>query len=87
MLFLEVHETYNPIEASLVKAKLNDDNIPFTVSGDFDISYSMEAFNTTLSRMALKRPIKFFVPEQYFEIAKVSINTDNSSMLNDEFEY
>lgn len=87
MQYVEVHETYDPMEANLIKAKLSDEEIPFSVRGDFDIAYSMEAFNTSLTRMALKRPIKFFVPENYFELAKTSINTDNSSLLDDDLEY
>lgn len=75
------------MEANLIKAKLSDEEIPFDIQGDFNIAYSMEAFNTSLSRMALKRPIKFFVPENFFESAKTAINTDNSSMLDDDFEY
>jgi hypothetical protein len=85
--FVEVFTTYDPMEANLIKAKLSDENIPFTVKGDFSIAYSMEAFNTTLGRMALKQPIKFFVAEEYFEIAKVAINTDRSSFMGDDLEY
>lgn len=87
MEYVEVYETYDPMEANLVKAKLTDEEIPFNVTGDYDIAYSMEAFNTSLTRMALKRPIKFFVPEDKSEFAKKIINTDNSSLLDDDLEY
>lgn len=84
---LEVHVTYDPMEASLIKAKLSDEEIPFKITGDFNLTMSMETFNTQLSRMALKRPIKFFVKEKDFEIAKVAINTDKSSFFDDDLEY
>ena len=85
--FMEVFVTYDPMEANLVKAKLTDEEIPFNVTGDFDISFTMETFNTELGRMALKRPIKFFVEEGDFELAKVAINTDKSSLFDDDLEY
>ena len=85
--FMEVFVTYDPMEANLVKAKLTDEEIPFNVTGDFDISFTMETFNTELGRMALKRPIKFFVEESDFELAKVAINTDKSSLFDDDLEY
>lgn len=83
----EVFVTYDPMEASLIKAKLTDEDIPFNVTGDFNISSSMETFNTQLGRMALKRPIKFYVNESDIELAKTAINTDNSSMLDEDLEY
>ena len=83
----EVFVTYDPMEASLVKAKLSDEGILFSVTGDFDIAMSMETFNTPLGRIALKRPIKFFVSDENFEIAKTLINTDNSSLLDESLEY
>ncbi len=85
--FVEVFLTYNPMEASLVKAKLSDEEIPFTVTGDYNISISMETFNTELGRIALKRPIRFFVEERNYELAKIAINTDKSSFLEDDYEY
>ena len=85
--FQEVYTTYDPMEASLIKAKLSDEEIPFEVTGDFNIAISMETFNTELGRMALKRPIKFFVQEKDLEIAKVAINTDKSSFFEDDMEY
>ncbi|MFZ1323311.1 MAG: hypothetical protein WAT71_17280 [Ignavibacteria bacterium] len=85
--FIEVHVTYDPMEANLIKAKLTDEEIPFKITGDFNIAISMETFNTELSRMALKRPIKFFVLEKDFEMAKVAINTDKSSFFEDDLEY
>ena len=85
--FQEVYTTYDPMEASLIKAKLSDEEIPFEVTGDFNIAISMETFNTELGRMALKRPIKFYVQEKNIEIAKVAINTDKSSFFEDDMEY
>lgn len=84
---VEVFVTYDPMEANLVKAKLDDEEIPYRVTGDFNVAISMETFNTKLGRIALKRPIKFFVPESHIELAKIAINTDNSSMLDDDLEY
>lgn len=84
---VEVFVTYDPMEANLVKAKLNDEEIPFRVTGDYNIAMSMESFNTEIGRIALKRPIQFFVPESLAEIAKVAINTDRSSFLEDDLEY
>ncbi|MEO8665408.1 MAG: hypothetical protein ABI462_07915 [Ignavibacteria bacterium] len=84
---IEVYVTYDPMEANLVIAKLNDEEIPFKVTGDYNIAISMETFNTELGRIATKRPIKFFVPESLIEIAKVAINTDKSSFLEDDLEY
>ena len=84
---MEVHVTYDPMEANLIKAKLTDEEILFKITGDFNIAISMETFNTELSRMALKRPIKFFVHERDFEMAKIAINTDKSSFFDDDLEY
>ena len=84
---IEVYSTYDPMEANLIKAKLADEEIEFSVMGDFDIAMSMETFNTPIGRIALKRPIKFFVQEKDIELAKIAINTDNSSFLEDDFEY
>ncbi len=83
----EVFVTYDPMEANLVKAKLTDEEIPFRVTGDYNIAISMESFNTELGRIALRRPIRFFVPESHIELAKVAINTDKSSLLDDDLEY
>lgn len=84
---IEVYSTYDPMEANLIKAKLADEEIEFSVMGDFDIAMSMETFNTPIGRIALKRPIKFFVLEKDVELAKIAINTDNSSFLEDDLEY
>ncbi len=84
---VEVFITYDPMEANLVKAKLTDEEIPFRVTGDYNIAITMETFNTTMGRIALKRPIKFFVPESHLELAKIAINTDNSSLMEDDLEY
>ena len=85
--FVEVYVTYDPMEAHLIIAKLKDEDIPFKMSGNSNLAMTMETFNSPISRMALKQPIKFLVPDRYFEIAKVAINTDNSSMLGDDLEY
>jgi len=75
------------MEKDLVKAKLADEEIAFNVTGDFDIALSMETFNTQMGRIALKRPIKFFVAEKDVELAKVAIHTDKSSFLEDDLDY
>ncbi len=84
---VEVYITYDPMEASLIKAKLTDEEIPFKVTGDYNIATTMESFNNELGRMAMKRPIKFFVPESFIELAKTAICTDNSAFLEDDLEY
>jgi len=84
---IEVYVTYDPMEANLIKAKLSDEEIPFSVTGDFNIAVTMETFNTELGRLALKKPIRFFVPESMLELAKTAINTDRSSFLSDDLEY
>jgi hypothetical protein len=84
---VEVYTTYDPMEANLIKAKLTDEEIIFNVTGDFDIALSMETFNTQMGRIALKRPIKFFVAEKDVEFARIAINTDKSSFLEDDLEY
>jgi hypothetical protein len=83
----EVFVTYDPMEANLVKAKLTDEDIPYSVTGTSNITMTMETFNSPLSRMALKQPIKFFVMPEYYELALAAINTDRSSMLGDDLEY
>ncbi|HMS63831.1 MAG TPA: hypothetical protein PKD83_01105 [Ignavibacteria bacterium] len=83
----EIFITYDPMEANLVKAKLRDEEIEFNVTGDYNITMSMETFNTQLGRIAMKRPIKFFVKESDIELAKVAINTDKSSLMDDDLEY
>ncbi len=87
MELIEVYVTYDPMEANLIKAKLSDEEIPFSVTGDFNIAVTMETFNTELGRLALKKPIRFFVPESMLELAKTAINTDRSSFLSDDLEY
>ena len=67
---VEVFTTYDSMEASLVRAKLTDEEIQFSVKGDADLSMTMETFNTQLSRMALKQPIKFYVAEKDVEFEK-----------------
>lgn len=85
--FTEVYETYNPILASLIKAKLTDEDIPFVVSGDTSLADTIRTFDSKLTRIALKLPIKFFVPEAFTEAAKTAINTDRSGMISDDLEY
>lgn len=84
---VEVFVTYDSMEANLVKAKLRDEEIEFAVKGDSDIAITMETFNSQLSRMAMKQPIKFYVAEKDVEFAKIAINTDNSDLLKDDLEY
>jgi hypothetical protein len=84
---VEVFVTYDSMEANLVKAKLRDEEIEFAVKGDSDIAITMEAFNSQLSRMAMKQPIKFYVAEKDVEFAKIAINTDKSDLLKDDLEY
>lgn len=84
---IEVFVTYDSMEANLVKAKLRDEEIEFAVKGDSDIAITMETFNSQLSRMAMKQPIKFYVAEKDVEFAKIAINTDNSDLLKDDLEY
>lgn len=84
---VEVYTTYDSMEANLVKAKLRDEEIDFAVKGDSDLTITMETFNTELSRMATKQPIKFFVAEKDVEFAKIAINTDKSGLLQDDLEY
>lgn len=84
---IEVFTTYDSMEANLIKAKLSDEEIEFVVKGDSNLSMSMEVFNSELSRMATKQPIKFFVSEKDVEFAKIAINTDKSDLLQDDLEY
>ena len=84
---VEVYTKYDSMEANLVKAKLADEEIEFAVKGDADLSMTMESFNTELSRMAMKQPIKFYVAEKDVEFAKIAINTDKSDLLKDDLEY
>lgn len=84
---MEVYVTYDPMEAHLIKAKLTDEDIPFKITGDSNATMTLEIFNSPLSRMALKQPIKFFVQPMYFENALTAINTDRSSMMGDDLEY
>jgi len=83
----ELFVTYNPIEASIIRAKLDDGAIDYFVSGDSNIAMTMETFNSELSRMALKQPIKFFVDENNFENAKAILERDNSDLLQDDYNY
>jgi hypothetical protein len=76
--FILVYETYDSISAGLLKAKLTDEDIPFTLTGENEIGFP---------RLALKHLIKFYVYEDYYELALTVINTDRSSFLNDNLEY
>ena len=84
---VELYVTYDPMEAQLIKAKLNDEDIPFKVTGDSNATMTLEIFNSPLSRMAMKQPIKFFVFPAHYEFALTAINTDRSSMMGDDLEY
>lgn len=84
---MEVYVTYDPMEAHLIKAKLTDEDIPFSTTDESNMTMTMETFNSSLSRMALKQPIKFFVQPLYYENALTAINTDRSFMLGDDLEY
>ncbi len=84
---VEVFTTYDSMEANLIKAKLRDEEIEFAVKGDSNLAMTMEVFNSELSRMATKQPIKFFVAEKDIELAKIAINTDKSDLLQDDLEY
>ncbi|MBN1634274.1 MAG: DUF2007 domain-containing protein [Ignavibacteria bacterium] len=85
--FVEIFTTYDPIEAEIVITKLKDEEIEFTVKGTTQLSVTMETFNTPLTRMALKQPIKIFVKENDAEKAKKSVTTDQSDLLRDDLEY
>ena len=83
----KVFETFNPNEANLVKAKLDDEEIHYFVKGDSNLAMTMDTFNAELSRMALKQPIRFYVNEEDFDKVKILIETDNSGLLTDDLEY
>lgn len=85
--FVEIFTTYDPVEAEIVITKLKDEEIEFTVTGNAQLSVTMETFNTSLSRMALKQPIKIFVKENEAEKAKKAVTTDQSDLLRDDLEY
>ncbi len=85
--FVEIFTTYDPVEAEIVITKLKDEEIEYTITGNAQLSVTMETFNTPLSRMALKQPIKIFVKEKDAEHAKKSITTDQSDLLQDDLEY
>ncbi len=84
---IEVYKTYDPMEASLAKAKLMDEEIWFEITGESQLTVTMETFNTPLARMALKQPIKIFVKPEDEERAKLALYTDKSNLLNDDYEY
>jgi|WetSurMetagenome_2_1015567.scaffolds.fasta_scaffold1560946_1 hypothetical protein len=83
----EVYVTYDPMEASLIQAKLDDEEIEYNVKGNSNLTMTMDTFNAQISRMALKQPIKFFVKEEDYDKAKAVIEKDNSDMLQDDLEY
>ena len=85
--FKELVVTYDPMEASLIQAKLDDEEIEYSVKGNSNLSMTMDTFNAEITRMALKQPIKFYVKEEDYDKAKKIIDTDNSDMLKDELEY
>ena len=83
----ELKITYDPMEASLIQAKLDDEEIEYKVTGNSNLTMTMDTFNSGISRMALKQPIKFFVKEEDYERAKTIIDKDNSDLLQDDLEY
>ena len=85
--FKEVYKTYDPIEAKLIAAKLNDDSIEFDTYGDFDLTLTMDAFNTSISRMSLDQPIIFYVSEDDYEKTLSLLKADNSPMMKDDLDY
>jgi len=85
--FKELVVTYDPMEASLIQAKLADEEIEYSVKGNSNLSMTMDTFNAEITRMALKQPIKFYVKEEDYDKAKKIIDTDNSDMLKDDLEY
>jgi len=76
--FVLVYETYDSICAGLLKAKFDDEGVPYASTGENEIGYP---------RLALKHPAKFYVHEEYYEVALTVINTDRSLLLNDNLEY
>ena len=85
--FIEVYKTYDPIEAKLIAAKLQDKEIEFDTFGDFDLTLTMDTFNTQISRMALEQPIIFYVKEEDKDNVLQIIREDNSDMMKDDLEY
>ncbi|HPS64003.1 MAG TPA: hypothetical protein PK447_00355 [Ignavibacteria bacterium] len=85
--FIEVYKTYDPIEAKLIAAKLQDREIEFDTFGDFDLTLTMDTFNTPISRMALEQPIIFCVKEEDKENVLKIIREDKSEMMKDDLEY
>ena len=81
--YIEVYRTYDPMEAKLIRAKLTDEEIPFTIIGDSELASTMDTFNSPLARMGLRVPIKVYVDKEFAEQAKKIIETDNSSMLDE----
>ena len=63
---IEVFVTYDPMEANLVKAKLTDEEIPFRVTGDYNIAISMESFNTVMGRIASEKSDQIFCSRKPF---------------------
>ena len=85
--FIEVYKTYDPIEAKLISAKLQDREIEFDTIGDFDLTLTMDTFNTPISRMALEQPIIFYVHEDDKDRVIKLISEDNSGMLKEDLDY
>lgn len=85
--YVELVVTYDPMEASLIQAKLDDEEIVYSVKGSGNLAMTMDTFNAEITRMALKQPIKFFVKEEDYDRAKSIIEKDNSDLLQDDLEY
>ncbi|MCX7832679.1 MAG: hypothetical protein N2490_00495 [Ignavibacteria bacterium] len=83
----EIFRTYDPMEANLAKAKLMDEDIWFEITGDSQLTITMETFNTPLTRMALKQPIIIYVKPDDEERAKNALFTDRSNLLNEDYDY
>jgi len=85
--YIEIFCTYDPMEAKLVQAKLSDEQIPFTTLGDTELTITMDTFNSPISRMALKQPIKIFVSTENADRSKEILSRDNSALLSDDAEF
>lgn len=72
-----VYTTTDDFQAGIIKAKLDDENIPYSFEGG-----SLRPYKT-----ALQIPIKIYVSEKDYELALTAINTDNSGMMKDDLDY
>lgn len=72
-----VYTTTDDFQAGMIKAKLEDENIPFSFEGG-----SMRPYKT-----ALQIPIKIYVADKDYELAMTAINTDKTGMMNEDLDY